>query len=58
VIGQTIQQIGLPKSVIVGGIVRNGEAFVPHGSTVISAGDRLIVVALPEAISSVESIFG
>jgi trk system potassium uptake protein TrkA len=58
VIGQTIQDIGLPKSVIVGGVVRDGEAFVPHGSTVISAKDRLIVVALPEAISSVESIFG
>jgi len=58
VIGSTIQDIGLPKSVIVGGIVRGDEAFVPHGSTVIAAGDRLIVVALPEAISSVESIFG
>jgi trk system potassium uptake protein TrkA len=58
VVGKNLKEIGLPKTVIVGGLVRNGKAFVPHGDTVIEGGDRLIVVALPEAISSVETIFG
>ena len=58
VIGKTLREIGLPKSVIVGGIIRNGKAFVPHGTTEISVRDRLIVIAMPEAIRSVESIFG
>ena len=37
--------------------MRNGEAFVPHGDTVIVAGDRLILLALPDAIPSVERLF-
>lgn len=56
-IGRDLREIGLPKSVIVGGILRKRKGFVPHGDTVIEEHDRLIVVALPEAIRSVESIF-
>jgi len=56
-IGRTLHDIGLPKSAIVGGIVRGKKAFIPHGTTEIQASDRLIVIALPEAIPSVEKLF-
>lgn len=56
-VGKTLVDIGLPKSAIVGGVMRNGEAFVPHGDTVIMAGDRLILLALPDAIPAVERLF-
>ena len=56
-IGKTLQVIGLPKSAIIGGIVRGKKAFIPHGSTEIAGGDRLIVIALPEAIPAVEQLF-
>lgn len=56
-IGQTLHGIGLPKSAIIGGVVRDGTAFIPHGSTEIQAGDRLIAIALPEAIPAVEKLF-
>lgn len=56
-IGQTLHGIGLPKSAIIGGIVRDNTAFIPHGSTEIQAGDRLIAIALPEAIPAVEQLF-
>jgi trk system potassium uptake protein TrkA len=56
-IGRTLHDIGLPKSAIVGGIVRGKDAFIPHGTTEIQAGDRLIAIALPEAIPSVEKLF-
>ncbi len=56
--GKTLIDIGLPKSVIVGGILRDGNAFVPHGDTVVRPGDRMIVFALPEAIGAVEKLFG
>ena len=56
-VGKSLIEIGLPKSVIVGGVLRDGEAFVPHGSTVIAPGDRLTVFALPTAIASVEKLF-
>jgi trk system potassium uptake protein TrkA len=56
-IGKTLHDIGLPKSAIVGGVVRGKKAFIPHGTTEIMAGDRLIAIALPEAIPSVEQLF-
>jgi trk system potassium uptake protein TrkA len=57
-IGMSLTDIGLPKSAIIGGVVRGKKAFIPHGSTVIETGDRLIAIALPDAISSVEKLFG
>jgi trk system potassium uptake protein TrkA len=57
-VGQNLRQVKLPKTAIVGGILRDGKAFVPRGETVIEAGDRVVVVALPEAISTVEKLFG
>jgi trk system potassium uptake protein TrkA len=56
-IGRTVEEMHLPRSVIVGGIVRDGDGFVPHGDTAFEAGDRLIVFALPEAIRSIERLF-
>jgi trk system potassium uptake protein TrkA len=56
-IGQTLEDIHLPKSVIVGGILRENDAFVPHGDTVVRAGDRLIFFTMPDAIPAVEKLF-
>jgi trk system potassium uptake protein TrkA len=56
-IGKTLTDIGLPKSAIVGGIVRGRKAFIPHGDTKIEEGDRVIAIALPEAIPVVEKLF-
>lgn len=57
-VGKTLTQVSLPKSAIVGGVIRANNAFIPHGDTVIAAGDRLIVVVLPEAVRDVERLFG
>lgn len=56
-IGHTLTDIGLPKSAIVGGIVRGKKAFIPHGTSEIAAGDRVIAIALPDAIQAVERLF-
>ncbi len=56
-IGRSIQDLKLPKTVIVGGVVRGDDAFVPHGDSTLEAGDHLIVFALPEAIRSIEKLF-
>jgi trk system potassium uptake protein TrkA len=56
-IGNSLHDIGLPKSAIVGGVLRDGTAFIPHGDTEIQEGDRLIAIALPEAIPAVERLF-
>ena len=57
VIGRTLLDIRLPKAAIVGGIVRGKKAIIPHGDTKIEAGDRLILIALPEAVPAVEKLF-
>jgi len=56
-VGKTLTDIGLPKSAIVGGIVRGGKAMIPHGDTVIAEGDVVIAIALPEAITALEKLF-
>jgi len=56
-IGKTLTDMGLPKSAIVGGVVRRKKAFIPHGDTQIEEGDVVIAIALPNAIPAVEKIF-
>ncbi|MCB2223344.1 MAG: Trk system potassium transporter TrkA [Actinobacteria bacterium] len=56
--GLTLREVNLPRSAIVGGIIRDGEAFIPHGSTVVEPDDDLILITLPDAIAAVEKVFG
>jgi trk system potassium uptake protein TrkA len=57
-IGKSLADLKLPHSLIVGGVQRGDNAFVPKGSTRIEEGDHLIVIALPEAISTAEKLSG
>jgi trk system potassium uptake protein TrkA len=57
-IGKTLADLKLPRSLIIGGIQRGGEAFIPHGDTRIQEGDHLIVVALPESFLAAEKLSG
>ncbi|MDH3425590.1 MAG: Trk system potassium transporter TrkA, partial [Acidimicrobiia bacterium] len=57
-LGKTLADIHVPKTAIIGGVVRDGEAFVPRGTTTIEEGDRIIVIALPKAIPTIEKMFG
>ncbi len=57
-VGKTLKELHMPRTVIVGGVLRGKQAFVPHGDTEVKADDRLIVFALPEGIAAVEKLFG
>lgn len=57
-IGKTLADLRLPRSLIIGGVKRGDDAFVPRGVTEIQEGDHLIVVALPEGISAAEKLSG
>jgi trk system potassium uptake protein TrkA len=52
-----IVDLDLPSGAIIGGVLRNGDSFVPSGLTEIEAGDRLIIFALPKALATVEALF-
>ncbi len=57
-VGVAINELDLPPSLLIGGVQRGSDAFVPRGATVIERGDHLIVIALPEAIAAAESLSG
>ncbi len=57
-VGMSLKEIKLPKTAIVGGVLRDNEALIPTGDMVIQSGDHVVVIALPEAISTVEKLFG
>jgi trk system potassium uptake protein TrkA len=57
-IGKTLADLKLPHSLIIGGVQRGSEAFVPRGNTKIEAGDHLIMIALPEALATAEKLSG
>lgn len=58
VIGKSIFELHLPKDVLVVLVNRQGEEFIPRGSTVISAFDRMVCLAAKTSIPNVETIFG
>lgn len=52
-----IKDLDFPRSAIFGGIIRNGEGFIPKGNFMIEAGDRVVVCCLPRSIAEVEKYF-
>lgn len=43
--GKPLMKVGVPKSCLVGAYVRNGEAHIPDGHSVLEAGDTVILIA-------------
>jgi trk system potassium uptake protein TrkA len=52
-----IKDLDFPRSAIFGGIIRNGEGFIPKGDFTIEDGDRVVVCCLPQSIAAVEKYF-
>jgi trk system potassium uptake protein TrkA len=52
-----LKDLGLPRDVIVGGVVRGDKVFIASGNTKISAYDRVVVFAMPSAIGRVGYYF-
>ena len=48
VIGQSLRTIGMPESSLIACILKKDHPIIPRGTTVLEAGDKLIVITLPE----------
>ncbi len=46
IVGRPISKLGLPKGIIIGAIVHDGEVIIPKGDTIIYPKDRIIVFSL------------
>ncbi|UCC47702.1 MAG: Trk system potassium transporter TrkA [Gemmatimonadota bacterium] len=57
VAGRTIAEIDFPKNSLVGAVIRGGEVIVPAGKLALAHGDKVAVLALPDAVSDVEKLF-
>jgi trk system potassium uptake protein TrkA len=57
VVGRKLAQAKVPRGLIVGAIVREGQVFIPNGNSVIEGQDRVILFCLQREISAVEQLF-
>ncbi len=56
-VGKTLVELGMPRDAVIGGVLRNGETFVPSGISTIESGDRVILFSMPDSITTVEQLF-
>lgn len=52
-----LRNVGLPESVVIGGVIRRGEAIIPTGDFQFRPKDRAVVLCKPESIQQVEEHF-
>ncbi|MCL1692123.1 MAG: Trk system potassium transporter TrkA [Actinomycetia bacterium] len=57
-INVSIGELGLPDGAVIGAILRSDSAIVPRGSSRFELGDRVVVLATPDAVGAVERLFG
>lgn len=57
IIGKTLQELKLPKGIIIGAKVRGNEVRIPKGDSVIQAGDRIVVFSLTENLGDLKMFF-
>ncbi|MDH3250964.1 MAG: Trk system potassium transporter TrkA [Acidimicrobiia bacterium] len=56
-VGKTLVDLGMPRDAVIGGVLRDGETFVPTGVSTIKSGDRVILFSMPDSITTVEQLF-
>ncbi|MCG3178296.1 MAG: K(+)/H(+) antiporter NhaP [Phycisphaerae bacterium] len=54
--GKRLIDLGLPRGVLVALVHRNGDYFIPTGSTVLLEDDSIMVLAEPEALTEVQRL--
>ena len=52
-----IKDLNIPKEAVIAGVIRGDETYIPDGDFMFDLNDKVIVLALPEAIRRVEEIF-
>jgi trk system potassium uptake protein len=55
-VGKPLKKIEFPHDSVVAAVVRKDEVLLPRGDDVLEAGDRLVIVALNEAIGKIERL--
>ncbi len=57
-VGKPLSEIRLPPGVLIGAVLKKGEdVIIPNSSTIIEAGDRVVMFAAADRIKAVEKLF-
>ncbi len=56
-VGKPLRAANLPDGVIIGAVVHDGRVALPDGDTVVRPGDRVVLMAVAEAVKAVEKMF-
>jgi len=56
-VGRPLREVKLPTGVLVGALVRGEQVISPRGSTVVQAGDRVVLFAAAASVKKVEKMF-
>ncbi|NLP45484.1 MAG: Trk system potassium transporter TrkA [Epulopiscium sp.] len=57
IIGKTLEELKLPKGIIIGAIVRGGQVIIPNGKSILYAHDRIVVFCLTEDLPRLKTFF-
>lgn len=57
VAGHKLQETHFPRDSLVGAVIRGEEVIIPSGQTELTPGDKVAVLALPDALGDVEKLF-
>jgi trk system potassium uptake protein TrkA len=56
-VGTPLGEAQLPQGVVLGAIVRGADVILPDSTTVVRPGDRVVLLAMREAVRDVEKMF-
>lgn len=56
VIGKKISEMGLPRGVLITGLLTRGEVTMPRGATALSEGDTVFIVGRPEPVKQTAAL--
>jgi trk system potassium uptake protein TrkA len=54
---EELRNLGLPKTAVIGGVIRNGSGLTVRGNFRFEPKDRVVVLSKPECIHTVEGFF-
>lgn len=57
VLGMTVGEINMPRSLVIGAIVRDGLTLIPREDTTIKVHDRVIIMVTSAAVKRFEKLF-
>jgi trk system potassium uptake protein TrkA len=56
-VGAAIRDLGLPAECNIAAVIRRGKMIVPHGGTVLEAGDEVLAVADRQGVDRLAAVF-